>query len=305
MPFPANVLDLTLVDVNSDGRLDVVGAVATGLGGVAVLRNQGSGTFDAGSVYPTGSINFGVGVGDFNSDGLVDVATGSGSSNNVYVLMGSSTGALGIASSHTVGPATATVQRLTVTDLNQDGNQDLVVALNANDRIVTLFGTGNGSFVAGNAYAPSVSVYPGFQDVTVADFNLSGHPGVAGVDASMGNTNAYTNSQITVWGGSSTGALTGPLGGSGLVGPRYTAVRGADMNGDGLPDLVASSYTTQSFAVWLGAGNGTFQASASYGCGNDPNGIVVADFNNDGHQDVAVANSLDNTVSVHVFSKCQ
>ena len=48
----------------------------------------------------------------------------------------------------------------------------------------------------------------------------------------------------------------------------------------------------------LGNGDGTFRPQVTYAVGTAPGGIVAGDFAGDGHLDLAVVNSGDNTVSV-------
>jgi len=48
------------------------------------------------------------------------------------------------------------------------------------------------------------------------------------------------------------------------------------------------------------AGDGTFDAGTTYAAGNNPNSIVVADFNGDGIDDIAVANEGDDTIGVYL-----
>jgi hypothetical protein len=81
--------------------------------------------------------------------------------------------------------------------------------------------------------------------------------------------------------------------------PVYVAV--GDFNRDGNPDIVVADNgndSGNSVSVLLGNGDGTFQAPRTYGVGQAPVGIAVADFNGDGRLDLAVANQLTNNVSV-------
>jgi hypothetical protein len=77
----------------------------------------------------------------------------------------------------------------------------------------------------------------------------------------------------------------------------------ADFNGDGYLDLAASTNeggleTYTGVNVYLGNGDGTFQAGKSFGAGVFPTDIFAADFNNDGKVDIAVVNYIDGAVGI-------
>jgi hypothetical protein len=48
----------------------------------------------------------------------------------------------------------------------------------------------------------------------------------------------------------------------------------------------------------LGKGNGSFNAPVSYPTGNSPRMVAVADYNGDGHLDLATINYGDQTISI-------
>ncbi len=66
-----------------------------------------------------------------------------------------------------------------------------------------------------------------------------------------------------------------------------------DFDEDGNQDLavVETSAGDGSIAIFLGDGAGHFKLSASYQTGVAPSSVAVADFNGDGHLDLAVANN--------------
>jgi hypothetical protein len=72
----------------------------------------------------------------------------------------------------------------------------------------------------------------------------------------------------------------------------------ADVNGDGLPDLVTANQGSNTVSVFLGNGDGTFELAQTYATDSYPFSVAVADVNGDGHPDVVTANSKSDSVSV-------
>jgi hypothetical protein len=80
--------------------------------------------------------------------------------------------------------------------------------------------------------------------------------------------------------------------------PTYVVT--GDFNGDGKADLIAAIWQSQSTGmarVYLGNGDGTFNAGPTFALNPGPDSLTAADFNGDGKLDFAVANN-DGTISV-------
>jgi len=78
--------------------------------------------------------------------------------------------------------------------------------------------------------------------------------------------------------------------------PRGLAV--ADLNGDGLPDLIAPGGGTGSVHVALGLGGGSYAAPVAFAVGTYPFEVLATDLNSDGAPDLVVANRDSDDVSI-------
>src|SRR5271168_1947005 len=141
----------------------------------------------------------------------------------------------------------------------------------------------------------SVSVGGGPTGIVTADFNGDGK-----LDLAVANA---TDGTVSILLGNGDGTFTLKSTPSAGSGANWIAV--GDFNEDGKLDLAVanmSSTGTAGVSILLGNGDGTFTAGASLTTGNNPFAIVTADFNRDGHLDLAVSNSGDGTVSVFTGS---
>ncbi len=88
------------------------------------------------------------------------------------------------------------------------------------------------------------------------------------------------------------------------TGANPNSVTVADVNGDGLPDLIVTNFSNNTVSVLLnttapGATTPTFAAQQTFATGTNPSSVAVADINGDGKPDLIVANyNISGTVSV-------
>src|ERR1700753_3503377 len=67
----------------------------------------------------------------------------------------------------------------------------------------------------------------------------------------------------------------------------------ADVNHDARPDLIVADSDDGNVAILLNDGGGKFHPApgSPFACGPQPNDFAVADFNHDGHPDLAIVNT--------------
>lgn len=119
---------LVAADLDGNGNLDI----ATPNGGAATLRvspGNGDGSFAAGSTtaLPAANGNRWVTKGDFNLDGIVDLAVTNSGNNTLSILVGKGDGTFTVQAPITFA-ANVTPMHLSAGDLNSDGLVDLVLA---------------------------------------------------------------------------------------------------------------------------------------------------------------------------------
>jgi hypothetical protein len=150
-----------------------------------------------------------------------------------------------------------------------------------------LLGNGDGSFQAPQSFA-SGGTFP--NSMVVGDFNADGVPDLA-VANSYGTVNIFLGNGD----GSFQAPVSYPTCPFQLASNAFASVgmAVADVNGDGVPELVA--VFLGGVLVLQGNGDGTFQPTPiSYLAGILPGGVAIGDFNGDGKPDVAVANYSSN-----------
>ena len=259
-------------DLNGDGRLDL--AAANG-NSVSVLLGGAQG-FGQHMEYPAGTNAVSVAIGDLNGDGKPDLVVVNQDSNNVSVMLGVGDGTFPAHSEFAVGSSPSSVA---IGDLNGDGSLDLVVANHGANTVSILMGDGSGAFGAASTMA--VETFPRF--VRLADLNHDGRLDLVVV---------VLDSSVRAYLGDGHGAFGAPIPFS-FFHPTCAAI--GDVNGDGHPDIVAT--TNDSIAVSLGNGLGGFSAPTRYVV-TYPLWVELGDVNGDGAADVVVEHGGANKVSV-------
>lgn len=288
-------------DVNNDGKLDVAAASHAGEGVKVWTGNGESGPLalwtDAfsGTGLPTTGDYAQLRLGDANNDGKLDLAVARDPGGVRFFKGNGGEGGFTWVEESNGLPTSDRYLGLSFSDVNNDGNLDLIGANYAGAGIQVWLGDGGqgGSL----DWTPAREGLPGGTwaiDVCLGDVNNDGRLDIGattnfqGIQIWAGN---LPDLAITGWTSASTNLPTG----SGW----YDVVFG-DVDHDGKLDLAAASSSGQGVKVFQGDGNGVWTevfdpdlpSSGNY------NGVRLKDINHDGDLDLIASNDDGTGVGV-------
>ncbi|HUH64682.1 MAG TPA: FG-GAP-like repeat-containing protein [Terracidiphilus sp.] len=226
-------------------------------------------------------------AGDFNGDGIPDLAVPDSATGVVAVFLGKGDGTFQPAKFTSTGTGSMPLA-LAVGDFNADGKLDLVVALGNQGAGAILRGNGDGTFQAPRFASTAGSALYHPVALTIGDFNHDGRLDIATANNTLG-------ASVLLGNGDGSFQPYKPLGSSN--GPTWIAA--GDFNKDGDLDLAITT-AAGSVDISPGNGDGTFQGytSVATGNGSNPQSLAVADLDDDGNLDLAVACYGANAVGV-------
>lgn len=287
-------VSLTAGDFTGSGFSDLL-IVNRGAHSFSVLPNNSQGGFFNTDARLTMSTSEGLAINnqagqvvsaDFDRDGNLDSAILMQDQNEVWLYRGLGDGTFTLASRTGAGNAPT---GLSVADINQDGNLDLLVGNGFGD-VLFVLGEGDGTFrafVRADQAVPFVTTDldgDGAQDVILA--NQSQDLALAQIRTG----DSFTQGEFQ------------QANDDGLISPGD--VLEADLDGINGTDLIFANSGSNNVLVYLRQADGTFaEDPLSFFSGTNPVALHVANLNGDIFLDLVVANQGSNDVNVFLGSR--
>jgi hypothetical protein len=225
-------------DFNADGKLDL--AIMGNSNTVLVALGNGNGTFQTPRSFTVGNDSEWAAVGDFNQDGILDLAVANYVDSTVSVLLGNGDGTFRPQSIYTTGTYPGSI---VTGDFNGDGKLDLAMTARTSNASVyaasVLLGNGDGTFQPQTEY--TIGDEPA--QIVAGDFNGDGKLDLATVNACGDDPNCGPTSSatISILAGNGDGTFQNHL--DFPAGFQASQIVEGDFNDDGKADLATASGT--------------------------------------------------------------
>ena len=236
----------------------------------------------------------GLAKGDFDGDGIVDlavtridgVATG-GQQGFVDVMRGKGDGTFEAPVTLYTFPVNVLGIGILARDFDGDGKLDLAVAVYPSHQILFFKGTGSPGTITFNAPVVTSTTHQP-QGLQAADLDGDGKPDLITSNPADNTVSVLLNKNVQ-----STGMFEPPV--NYPVGTNPLDVAIGDVDGIHGLDIVVGNNGSATIGVLLNNGDGTFGAMTSFSARLRPLGLYLADFDGDGKLDVVAAGNECNS----------
>ena len=298
---------ISVADMDNDGKQDVIVA-NQGENTISIFKNistSGNISFSSQIKIATPSTPIGIGIGDFDRNGWLDIATANHGNGTVSIF--TNKGIFNAISTNNFNPRFGLITGLNpitidVADIDGDSKSDIVVG-NYGSNSISIF---KNNYISGTLATSSFS--------TKLDFNAGNKPGYVKLGDMDGDSKLDvvvlaegTNSVGILRNISTAGVLSSTSFASRVnfntgITPYYISV--GDLTGNGKLDILITNFGDGTATVWQNKATPGSITSASFfkrlnfTVGTKPYAGLLADIDGDAKTDILVSNTGSNTLSI-------
>jgi phosphodiesterase/alkaline phosphatase D-like protein len=301
---------IAYADFDLDGKIDMVTS-NPGSNTISVFKNTSTtGSLSAGSFqtkvdFSTGTLPYGVAVGDIDGDGKPDIAVTNHGSNSVSVFRNTT-----VPGSINTGSFAAKIDfstgvwphLLSIKDIDGDGKPDIAVANKNSLTVSILRNTSTQGIINSEAFSPKIDFSTGTEPygVEVADIDADGRQDVIITNTKSNSVSVYRN--IGAPGLMDSGSFSSRVDFTTGTDPMAVCLQDIDL--DGKPDMVVTNRSDGTVSLFRNSSSpgvinsGSFEARVDLISGLATNLLSIGDIDGDGKADIIVTNTGGNSISV-------
>ncbi|MBP9689799.1 MAG: VCBS repeat-containing protein, partial [Bacteroidia bacterium] len=294
-----------LVDLNGDGKLDIVASTSVN-NTVVVYKNVstlGNILLGAKQTFAVGGTNaWGMWFGDLDGDNKTDIVTSNSGGGSYTILRNTSTAlVIGFATASVItAPALISPSQVIIADLDGDNKNDIVFFNNSGNNLVIYknITTSIGTIVISST-SLTVATNSGAHRGDIADIDGDNKPDIVASNYFSNNSSIFRNTSTV-----NNISFATKVDFAATSNVNTTLLR--DIDNDGKPDLIQSFGTGTSSRVGIyqnfcNAGTintASFGSRVDFVVGNEPRGLTIGDLDNDGKLDIITANYYSTNLSI-------
>ena len=276
-------------DINNDQSMDFLVAMYAN-SSISIYVNDGNGSFhDPIRIELNNQNPIFIALGDLNGDDRLDIVFVSSFSSTVGIVLANTDGSFTDVILYSTGRQAFPVA-VTLGHFNNDALLDIAIVNEREGTIYILIGYGNGTFGESRTFLVGYTSSPIW--ITLTDLNHDKQD-----DILICNSNENFISVFLIH---PEADFTKETTYRSAAGPHPSSIVMADFNDDNRLDVAVANSGNENFQILLDYDDSTFSNKIIYSSnvGSHPQYVIVADFNNDNHSDIAIANTWADNIHI-------